>query len=262
MMEARKFFGKVALITGGNRNTGKEIVEHLAKRGCNVIFSNSKDCTKAKMLAEEISFNFKVKSNYIACDLNDLKEVEQFAVRCLNIHGRVDFLINNAGLVTVSPVENTSLNDLTLNANVNYLGPFLLAKACIPSMKNNKFGRLIFISTCCAYKPELNIAAYTSSKHALHSLSKSCAKELGNYGITSNVIIPGIIKTDNTPIQEMAKDLKVDFETLRQSIIDKNHVTGKIVSKSEVANLVEFLCSDNAQNITGSEYKIDGGYTL
>ncbi len=171
-----------------------------------------------------------------------------------NDFGKIDILVNNAGIWEKSEIENLSLDRWNNTININLTGTFLFTKYTVPSMKKNKFGRIINISSTAGQRGEAFYSHYAASKGGIIAFTKSLAVELGEYNITVNSIAPGWVKTD------MTKDV---FENkYEEEKIIKEIPLRKIAVPEDVAGAVIFLASELASHITGCTINVNGGSVL
>jgi NAD(P)-dependent dehydrogenase (short-subunit alcohol dehydrogenase family) len=251
---------RVALVTGGNRGIGKAIVEKFAGEGINVVFNNSQYNDEARILSQDLMNKYKVEVLYLPANLKNQEEAEKLADQALEKFGRVDILVNNAAIMYHSPFLDIPLEEFKNTLSVNLISPFLLCQKLIPNMKANKFGRIINISTIATERISPNMAAYISPKSGLQSLTKCLALEFADKRITVNNILPSGTETDMLyQFAEQSTELpRVEALELVKSYIP----TKTLIKPSEVANLVLFLASEEAKNITGSNFKIDSGWSI
>ncbi len=216
---------KTALVTGSSRGIGKSIKEILSKDGIDII-NPSRD----------------------ELDLSSPKSIDEFLSQ---LSTRVDIVINNAGILKVGQHDEISTDDFHEVFQVNVVAPFKIISGVIEDMKQQKFGRIVNISSIWGQKSREGRALYSSSKAALDALTRSLAIEFASYNILINSVAPGYIETDMLKQYNTEKELS----TIRDKIPMKRF--GK---KNEISELVKFLCSENNSYITGQILTIDGGY--
>lgn len=232
---------KAVLITGGAVGIGKGLVTHFANKGYDVMFTYRSHKEEAIELAR------KTNSRAFYCDITNMKNIR-------SLHedvGRVDILINNAGVSDIKMC--TEIDDLAWDyvVNTNLKGTFLLTKSFVPHMISNKFGRIINIGSMWGLNGSSCEVHYAASKAGLIGLTKSLAKELGPSNITVNLIAPGVIDTD------MNKN--ADPATLK-ALIDECPIS-RMGTPDDIAACAIFLASEEASYITGAVIPVDGGYT-
>ena len=240
---------KVALVTGASRGKGKAIAYELASKGYDLIINYKNSDNLAQELCDKIIKNFNVKALKIKADIsneNDVKKLFEFSI---NNFKKIDILINNAGICNDMEFCDRTVSQFVETFKTNVFGVFDICRLVGREMKKNKYGKIINISSNnsinCFYPTSID---YDASKAALNNLTKNMAIEFSPY-VNVNAIAPGWIET------EMNKDLTPDIMEL-----EKERILKKRIGKPEdVAKLVSFLISDDAEYINGEIIVIDGG---
>ena len=247
-----KLNDKTAIVTGARRGIGRAIALALAGQGANVVVSDisQEDC---QTVAHEIE-GLGRKGLAIKCDVSSSGDVEAMVKRTVAKFGRVDILINNAGIIAYKPFLELTDDDWEKTLNVNLKGQFLCARAAGKEMVKNKQGRIINIASIssggCGIAFPL-IAHYTASKGGVMGLTKALALELTPQGINVNAICPGAI---DTAMAEGAKESGQLEKVLAR--VPK----GRLGRPEEIADLAVFLASDESEYISGAAIVIDGGW--
>ena len=249
---------KNILITGGAGGIGLEIVHYFEKKNFNIIILD-------KILKKDFKKNFKkIKKNifYFEVDLLEIKKTEKKIQQIISKFKTIDILINCAGIQYISEIENFPTNEWRKVIDINLTSSFITSKNIIPVMKKNNSGRIINISSVHGLVASENKSAYVASKHGLIGLTKAIALELSKTKITCNAISPGWVLTPlvEKQIKKLASKNKTSIEIEKKNLLFEKHPNQKFVSGKEIASLVNFLISKDAQNITGSSYSIDGGW--
>ena len=249
---------KNILITGGAGGIGLEIVHYFEKKKFNIIILD-------KTLKKDFKKNFKkIKKNifYFEVDLLEIKKTEKKIQQIISKFKTIDILINCAGIQYISKIENFPTNEWRKVIDINLTSSFITSKNIIPVMKKNNSGRIINISSVHGLVASENKSAYVASKHGLIGLTKAIALELSKTKITCNAISPGWVLTPlvEKQIKKLASKNKTSIEIEKKNLLFEKHPNQKFVSGKEIASLVNFLISKDAQNITGSSYSIDGGW--
>ena len=240
------FKGRVAIITGAERGLGRAAAERLHERGASVAV-NVRDRARAESLAKSIGKNALAVPGDIAAP-GVPEEIVRLTVERFE---RVDILINNAALARSTRFPKLTAEEFRLALEVNLTAPFLLTKAVLPIMKEQKYGRIINVSSSAGRMVStLGGAHYTASKAGLLGLTRAAAKELGQYGITVNAVCPGMIDTELT--RENASP-----ELLQQ--LAAGYPVPRLGTALEVADLICFAASEAAGYITGASFDINGG---
>ncbi len=249
---------KNILITGGAGGIGLEIVHYFENKNYNVIILD-------KTLKKDFKKNYKkIKKNifYFETDLLEIKKTEKKIQQIISKFKTIDILINCAGIQYISEIENFPTNEWRKVIDINLTSSFITSKNIIPVMKKNNSGRIINISSVHGLVASENKSAYVASKHGLIGLTKAIALELSKTKITCNAISPGWVLTPlvEKQIKKLASKNKTSIEIEKKNLLFEKHPNQKFVSGKEIASLVNFLISKDAQNITGSSYSIDGGW--
>lgn len=244
---------RVAIVTGGSRGIGNAVVELLASCGAHVVvnFIRDKDAAAATVnLAQSLG----VRAMAIQADVARLNDAERLVQETVEHFGRVDFLICNAGIWEGAPVESLSeeLWDKTLDINLK--GTWSVCRAVVPLMKQQRFGRIVIVSSTAGQRGEVNFSNYAASKGGQIAFTKSLAPEVGSFGINVNSVAPGWVET------EMTADVFAD--AAQRELIGKGIPLGRAATPEEIAGPIVFLCSEWANYITGEVLNVNGGSVL
>lgn len=239
---------RVAIITGGTRGIGSSISLELAKNDYIVlaVYRSNKD--KAQSLLKKMQV-FSSGSDIIKADISKKPDTIRVAKYAFGKWGRIDVLINNAGIFDFSFLEDMSEEFLDRIYTGNFKSQVFMIQAVLPYIKNQKFGRIVNASSISSTLSDVGLVAYAASKAGVNLMTKIAAGELAPYGITVNAYAPGIIHTDMTDMM-----IKERGRTQVKQIPVKYFGTGE-----DVAVLVKFLCSEEASYITGEIIGVDGG---
>jgi len=239
--------GKVALVTGGARGQGAEEAALFASEGATVVLTDVLD-DEGKQTASAIG----ARATYLHHDVRSEQEWSDVVARVIDDHGQIDVLVNNAGVLAISPLVMTAEEDYRRVIDVNQIGCFLGMKAVVPHMVERRQGSIINISSVAGLMGTPGMIAYGASKWAVRGMTKTVALEVAPFGVRVNSIHPGII---DTPMLE-------EFE--RWGIMDavmQRVPVGRRAAAGDVARLALYLASDESAYSTGSEFVVDGGMT-
>lgn len=251
--------GKIAVVTGAGQGIGKGLALRLAEEGCDVAVVDINPET-ASLVAKEIE-KIGRRAVAIVADVSKEPDVIEMVRKVEEGLGKADILINNAGILRSAFITDLSVEDWDAVISVNLKGAFLCTKHIAPHMIEKRWGRIIFISSKSGKRGGLWLAAYCSSKFGLIGLAQSVAMDLAPYNITSNAVCPGDVF--ETPLwdeldKQYAKKLGIPPEKVRERYRDRVPL-GRETKVVDVANLVVFLCSDEAEFITGQAINVSGG---
>lgn len=243
--------GKVAIVTGGTRGIGREIVLSLAKQGAKVAFNYKLSDSEAKELLKEVD-NFGSEALSYKFDVRDSNSAKEFVEKVREYFGGLDILINNAGIIKDKALMMMEKSDWDEVIDTNLTGCFNLARACIVGFLKQKSGNIVNITSSAGISGAARQTNYSASKAGIVGFTKSLAKEVAQYNIRVNAVAPGFIDTD------MVKTLKDEYKTKLKSFIPK----GEFGKPEDVANAVLFLLGEGSSYITGQVLRVDGGMVL
>lgn len=246
---------KVALVTGGASGIGKSICVAMAKKNIKVLVVDL-NIDSAQTTVDEIISEGGNAEAYALDVSNNAQVVTLF--KTINETHVIDILINNAGVAHIGNIENTQESDLDRLYNINVKGVYNCISATIESMKKQRSGIIINMASVAASVGIADRFAYSMTKGAVLTMTYSVAKDYLGYGIRCNCISPGRVHTpfvDNFLEQNYADNKDEMFEKL-----SKSQPIGRMGKPEEIASLVDYLCSDAAAFITGSNFPIDGGF--
>ena len=245
------FTNKTAVVTGGSRGIGLAIASKLAQGGANIAILYVGDESEGIKAKEELS-QYGTKVEQYFCDVSDFEASKQVVDKVIEEFGGIDFLINNAGITRDKLILNMEEKDFDAVIGVNLKGTFNMIKHTYKHFMKKRFGRIVSTSSIVGLTGNAGQANYSASKAGIIGLTKSVAKELAGRGVTANAVAPGYIGTDMTNVlSDKVKD------AMKAQIPAK-----RIGTPDDVANVVAFLCSDEAAYVTGEVIRVDGGLAM
>lgn len=256
--------GKSAVVTGSTSGIGLGIARALAAQGANIVFNGlSADPASIANVCKDLEAKAGVKTLFVAADLSQPSEARRLIAEAETAFGRVDILVNNAGVQHVAPLEDFPEDKWNLILALNLSAAFHLSKAVFPSMKAQKWGRVINIASAHALVASPFKSAYVTAKHGLLGLTKTIALEGAESGVTANAICPGYVLTPlvQKQIPDTARARGMSEDAVVRDVLLAAQSTKRFVEVDEVSALTVFLCSAGAASITGTALPVDGGWT-
>lgn len=250
-MADQQFGGKVALVTGGASGIGAACVCTFAQGGAQVVIADLNAALSEQLVATTTQAGGDAR--FVQVDVADPASVEHMVATTLEVYGRLDIAVNNAGIGgEPNPTGAYSIDGWRKVIDINLNGVFYGMRYQIPPMLTQGSGVIVNMASILGAVGFATAPAYVAAKHGVVGLTKAAALEYGKQGLRINAVGPGFIKT---PLLEGALDAPT------QAYLSGLHAMGRMGEAHEVANLVAFLCSDQASFLTGGYYLVDGGYT-
>lgn len=244
--------GKIVIVTGASSGIGKAAAALFAQNGATVIAvgRNEKELVGLQDSLGSKRENVKI---HLA-DVNEYSQIDRMVSETVQAFGKIDVLVNSAGIIKNGTIENTTLDEWDKMMNVNLRSVFYLMQKCIPHMIESK-GNIVNVSSVAGTRSFPNVLAYAVSKAAIDQLTRCSALELAAKGIRVNAINPGVVVTNlHTRSGMDAENYEAFLERAKET-----HPIGRPGTPEEVAELIYYLASDKAGWITGATYEIDGG---
>ena len=257
------FIGKTALVTGSTSGIGLGIARTLAAQGANVVLNGLGEAHTIEKLRAELGEMHGVTVRYDAADMSRPEDIEQMMGKALAEFGCIDLLINNAGIQHVAPVDEFPVDKWYAILAINLSATFHTVRLALPAMKRQGFGRIVNIASAHALVASRYKSAYVSAKHGVAGFTKTVALEVAEAGITVNAVCPGYVLTPlvEQQIPDTAKARGITQQEVIRDVLLAAQPTKKFVTVEQVAALTAFLCSDDAESITGAILPIEGGWT-
>ena len=254
--------GRIAIVTGGAVGIGAGIAEELAAQGASVVIADI-DPAAAEQTIARIS-RAGGNATAIEHDVTSWDSAMRLGTQVAERMGRIDILVNNAGVSRRAPFDEMSETEWDRVMDINVKGQFLTARGVIGNMLANDYGRIINIGSICSKKGFGAFAHYCASKFAVLGLTQSMAAEYAKTGITVNCVCPGILMTPlhDGIVEQMAAAAGVSVADAKSNFVGANVPQGRAQTPADVARMVAFLAAENAMNLTGGSYHVDGGCVM
>ena len=255
--------GHVAIVTGSTSGIGQAMAKALAAQGANVVINGLGDPHKIEEERAEIANAFGVDIKYHPADMTKPEEIADMVDFAKREFGRLDLLLNNAGVQHVAPVEEFPIDKWNQIIAINLTSAFHSIRAAVPIMKAQGRGRIVNLASAHALVASPFKSAYVAAKHGIYGLTKTVALEVAQDNITCNAICPGYVKTPlvESQIADQAKSRGMTPEQVMKDVILAAQPTKKFVEFDQIAGLLVYLASDAGASVNGAGLQIDGGWT-
>jgi 3-hydroxybutyrate dehydrogenase len=255
--------GKVSLVTGSTSGIGLGIARALAAAGSEVVLNGFGKPEEVANAQEKIAAEFKVRVSYSSADMSNPDAIRGMIENTLSSSGRLDVLVNNAGIQHVAPIQDFPSEKWDAILAINLSSAFHTTRIALPSMLRNKWGRIINIASAHGLVASPFKSAYVAAKHGIVGLTKVIALETAEQGITCNAICPGYVYTPlvEAQIEGQAKAHGIAREKVIRDVLLAQQPNKRFATVEELGALAVFLASDAAASITGVALPVDGGWT-
>ena len=260
---SRPLGGKVSLVTGSTSGIGLGIARALAEAGSAVVLNGFGLAAEIARTRDRIAGDFGVKVGYSAADMTKPDAIAEMIATTLAEHGRLDVLVNNAGIQHVAPLDQFPVEKWDTILSINLSSAFHTTRLALPAMRENRFGRIINVASAHGLVASPFKAAYVAAKHGIVGLTKVAALETAEEGITCNAICPGYVYTPlvEAQIEGQAKAHGIPREQVIRDVLLAQQPNKRFATVEELGALAVFLASDAAASITGVALPVDGGWT-
>jgi 3-hydroxybutyrate dehydrogenase len=255
--------GKTALVTGSTSGIGLGIARALAGQGADIVLNGFGDAGEIEKLRKGLIDEFKVKAIYALADMSKPDEIYAMVKKALAELGRIDVLVNNAGIQHVAPIQDFPIDRWDAVIAINLSASFHTIRAALPDMLKRNWGRIINIASAHGLVASVQKVAYIAAKHGLVGLTKVVALETATTGVTCNAICPGWVLTPMVQKQVDARvsEKKIPLEKAKLDLLSEKQPSHEFVTPEQLAGLAVFLCSEAATQMRGAALSMDGGWT-
>ncbi|WP_298439630.1 3-hydroxybutyrate dehydrogenase [Geobacter sp.] len=255
--------GKSALITGSTSGIGLGIARTLAAQGCNVMLNGFGAESEIEKIRSDLSEAHGVAVSYHGADMRSPTEIADLVRSAESRFGGVDILVNNAGIQHTAPIEEFPPETWDAIIAINLSSAFHTIHHALPGMRRRGWGRIVNTASVHGLVASANKAGYIAAKHGLVGLTKEVALETAGSGVTCNAICPGWTRTEliEPQIAARARAMGVDLEEGGRHLLAEKQPSRQFVTVEQLGQLVVFLCSEAADQITGTAIPVDGGWT-
>ena len=254
---------KSAIVTGSTSGIGLGIARALAGAGAHVMLNGFGDPAEISKLQQEITVGSGVEVGYNAADVTKPDQVAAMVDAAKASFGGVDILVNNAGIQFVAPIDEFPLDKWDAVIATNLSSAFYGIRSALPLMRKKGWGRIINIASVHGLVASPKKSAYVAAKHGMIGVTKAVALETAGQGITCNAICPGWVLTPlvQKQIDAIASADKIDNAAATIKLLSEKQPSKQFVKPEDIGNMVLFLCSDAAAQVTGAALSIDGGWS-
>ena len=255
--------GKCAVVTGSNSGIGLGVATELTKLGADVVLNSFTDRPEDHGIADRLAEEHKVRAVYVRADMSKGEDCRALVAKAREAMGRVDILINNAGIQHVAPIDDFPVEKWEQVIAINLSSAFHTTAAALPMLREQGWGRVVNIASAHGLTASPFKVAYVAAKHGLVGLTKVVALETAEEPITCNAICPGYVLTPLVELQipDTMKQYGMDRETVIREVLLERQPSKQFATVEQIGGCVAFLCSPAADQITGTTLSVDGGWT-
>jgi len=263
MSHANPFRSKVALVTGSTSGIGLGIARALAEQGADIMLNGFGEASMINGLIQELSSMHGGRVLHHGADMSKPSEIEDMIRATESKLGRIDFLVNNAGIQHVSAIEDFPVDRWDAIIAINLSSAFHTTRCALSGMKKRGFGRIINIASAHGLVASANKSAYVAAKHGIVGLTKTVALECASTPVTCNAICPGWVLTPlvQKQVDARAAEKKISNDDAKRDLLAEKQPSGEFVTPEQLGQLAVFFCSDAATQVRGVAWAMDGGWT-
>ena len=251
--------GKTAVITGSNSGIGLGMARELARAGAAVVINSYTDSAEDHALAKEIAVSYQVDARYIQADMSRSDDCRMLVEKA----GRCDILVNNAGIQHVAPIDQFPVEKWDAIIAINMSSVYHTTAAALPLMREAGWGRVINVASAHGLTASPYKSAYVTAKHGVVGMTKVVALETAEEPITANAICPGYVLTPLVEAQIPAtmEEYGMDRDTVVRDVLLARQPSKQFATVEQIGGMAVFLCSEAAEQMTGTTLSVDGGWT-
>ena len=255
--------GKTAIVTGSTSGIGLAIARGLAAAGASVVINGFGDADAIETVRGELAAVSGAQALYDRADMTRPDEIAALAARTVAATGRLDIVVNNAGIQHVSPIADFPVERYDAIIAIIMSSAWHLTRAALPHMREQGWGRIISTGSAHSLVASPNKSAYIMAKHGLAGMTRAVALECATDGVTVNMVSPGYVWTPlvENQIPDTMRARNMTREQVMNDVLLAAQPTKRFVTPDEIAALAVFLCRDEARSITGANLSVDGGWT-
>jgi 3-hydroxybutyrate dehydrogenase len=261
-MQKTSLRGKNAIITGSTSGIGLGIAHALAEQGANIVLNGFGDASEIAELKAQFTRDYHVVAMYHSADMSKPEQIADMFEQSLRQFEHIDILVNNAGIQHVANIEDFPVEKWDAIIAINLSSAFHTTRLALPSMKSRGWGRLINIASAHGLVASAQKSAYVAAKHGIIGLTKAVALETARYNITCNAICPGWVLTPlvQRQVDKRAAEENTTIEQAKKALLSEKQPSEEFVTPAQIGALSVFLCSEDAAQVRGAAWNIDGGW--
>lgn len=261
-MQKTSLRGKNAIITGSTSGIGLGIAHALAEQGANIVLNGFGDASEIAELKARFTRDYHVEATHHSADMSKPEQIADMIQQSLRQFEHIDILINNAGIQHVANIEDFPVEKWDAIIAINLSSAFHTTRLVLPSMKSSGWGRIINIASAHGLVASAQKSAYVAAKHGIIGLTKAVALETARHNITCNAICPGWVLTPlvQKQVDKRAVEENTTIEQAKKALLSEKQPSEEFVTPAQIGALSVFLCSEEAAQVRGAAWNMDGGW--